>query len=50
MTIDTIMDEHGFYILINVWDDDEAFPGEWKRLKEMTNDKKVYYSVDDWWK
>ena len=21
-----------------------------RRLKEMTNDKKVYYSVDDWWK
>ena len=49
MTIDTLMDEHGFYILINVWDDDEFLPFEWKRLKEMVNDKIVYYNVNDWW-
>jgi hypothetical protein len=49
MTIDTLMDEHGFYILINVWEDDEAFPGDWKRQKEMVNGKIVYYSVNDWW-
>ena len=50
MTIDTLMDEAGFYILINVWDDDEAVAGEWKRLKELVNGKKVYFKVDDWWK
>ena len=49
MTIDTLMDEHGFYILINVWDDDEAVAGNWKRLKELVNDKIVYYNVNDWW-
>ena len=49
MTIDTLMDEAGFYILINVWDDDEAVAGEWKRLKELVNGKKVYFKVDDWW-
>ena len=49
ITIDTLMDEHGFYILINVWEDDEAFPGDWKRQKEMVNGKIVYYSVNDWW-
>ena len=43
MTIDTIMDEAGFYIIINVWEDDECFPMEWKTLKEMVNGKKVYY-------
>ena len=35
MTIDTMMDEEGFYILINVFEDDEVVPGEWKTLKEM---------------
>jgi hypothetical protein len=49
MTIDTIMDEAGFYILINVWDDDEAVPDDWKRLKEMVNGKIVYFPFDDWW-
>ena len=49
MTIDTIMDEAGFYILINVWEDDECFPMEWKTLKEMVNGKKVYYKSNDWW-
>ena len=43
MTIDTMMDEEGFYILINVFEDDEVVPGEWKTLKEMVNGKKVYY-------
>lgn len=43
MTIDTRMDEEGFYILINVFEDDEVVPGEWKTLKEMINGKKVYY-------
>lgn len=43
MTIDTRMDEEGFYILINVFEDDEVVPGEWKTLKEMVNGKKVYY-------
>ena len=43
MTIDTMMDEEGFYILINVFEDDEVIPGEWKTLKEMVNGKKVYY-------
>ena len=43
MTIDTMMDEEGFYILVNVFDDDELVPGEWKTLKEMINGKKVYY-------
>jgi hypothetical protein len=43
MTIDTMMDEEGFYILINVYEDDEVVPGEWKTLKEVINGKKVYY-------
>ena len=43
MTIDTIMDEEGFYILINVYEDDEVVPGDWKILKEVINGKKVYY-------
>ena len=43
MTIDTRMDEEGFYILINVFEDDEVVPSEWKTLKEMVNGKKVYY-------
>ena len=43
MTIDTTMDEEGFYILINVYEDDEVLPSEWKTLKEMVNGKKVYY-------
>jgi len=43
MTIDTMMDEEGFYILINVYEDDEVLPDEWKTLKEMINGKKVYY-------
>ena len=43
MTIDTMMDEEGFYILVNVFDDDEVVPGEWKTLKEMINGKKVHY-------
>jgi hypothetical protein len=30
-------------------DDDEAVVGEWKRLKELVNGKKVYFKVDDWW-
>ncbi|MBO4811808.1 MAG: hypothetical protein J5552_09655 [Prevotella sp.] len=47
MTIDAIMDENGFYILINVWDDDEYLPFDWKRLKEKVNDKGVLYG--DWW-
>ena len=33
MTIDAIMDENGFYILINVWDDDEYLPFDWKLSK-----------------
>ena len=49
ISIDTLMDEAGFYILINVWDDDEALLGNWKRLKEMVNGKKVYFKVDEWW-
>ena len=49
MTIDAIMDEHGFYILINVWDDDEYLPYNWKHLKEMVNGKKTYFKSDDWW-
>ena len=47
MTIDALMDENGFYILINVWDDDEYLPFDWKRLKEKVNDKGVLYG--DWW-
>ena len=43
MTIDTMMDEEGFYILVNVFDDDEVVPSEWKTLKEMINGKRVYY-------
>ena len=43
MTIDTMMDEEGFYILINVYEDDEVVPGDWKTLKEVINGKKVYY-------
>jgi len=50
MTIDTIMDENGFYILINVWDDDEYLPADWKRLKERRNDKILLYPFEDWWK
>ena len=50
MTIDALMDENGFYIFINVWDDDEYFPFDWKRLKEMVNGKMVYFGFDDWWK
>ena len=49
MTIDALMDEHGFYILINVWDDDEYLPANWKHLKEMVNGKKTYFKSDDWW-
>ncbi len=49
MTIDTLMDENGFYILINVWDDDEYLPQNWKHLKEMVNGKKTYFKSDDWW-
>jgi hypothetical protein len=49
MTIDALMDENGFYILINIWDDDEYLPNNWKKMKEMVNGKIVYYSVDDWW-
>ena len=47
MTIDSIMDEYGFYILINIWDDDEYLPCDWKHLKEMVNGKIVY--CKDWW-
>ena len=50
MTIDAIMDENGFYILINIWDDDEYLPMNWKRLKEMVNGKKTYFKSDGWWK
>ena len=50
MTIDTIMDENGFYILINVWDDDEYLPINWERLKERRNDKILLYPFEDWWK
>ena len=50
MTIDTTMDEEGFYILINVYEDDEVLPSEWKTLKEMVNGKKTYYRADDGWK
>ena len=50
MTIDTIMDENGFYILINVWDDDEYLPADWKRLKERRNDKILLYPIEEWWK
>jgi len=49
MTIDALMDEHGFYILINVWDNDEYLPANWKHLKEMVNGKKTYFKSDDWW-
>ena len=49
MTIDALMDEHGFYILINVWDNDEYLPYNWKHLKEMVNGKKTYFKSDDWW-
>jgi len=49
MTIDALMDENGFYIFINKWDDDEYFPFDWKRLKEMVNGKIVYFGFDDWW-
>lgn len=49
MTIDALMDENGFYILINVWDDDEYLPANWKHLKEMVNGKKTYFKSDDWW-
>ena len=49
MTIDAIMDENGFYILINVWDDDEYIPFNWKQMKEMVNGKKRYFVSDDWW-
>ena len=49
MTIDALMDEHGFYILINVWDDDEYLPNNWKHMKEMVNGKKTYFKSDDWW-
>ena len=49
MTIDALMDEAGFYILINVWDDDEYLPINWKHLQEMVNGKKVYYKSDEWW-
>ena len=47
MTIDAIMDEAGFYILINIWDDDEYLPADWKRLKEKVNDKEVLFG--EWW-
>ena len=47
MTIDAIMDEAGFYILINVWEDDEYLPADWKRLKERVNDKVVLFG--EWW-
>lgn len=49
MTIDAIMDENGFYILINVWDDDEYIPFNWKQMKEMVNSKKRYFVSDEWW-
>ena len=49
MTIDAIMDENGFYILINIWDDDEYLPMNWKHMKEMVNGKKTYFKSDDWW-
>ena len=49
MTIDAIMDENGFYILINVWDDDEYIPFNWKQMKEMVNGKKRYFVSDEWW-
>ena len=47
MTIDALMDENGFYIFINKWDDDEYLPANWKRLKEMVNGKEVLYG--EWW-
>lgn len=49
MTIDAIMDENGFYILINIWDDDEYLPRNWKHIKEMVNGKIVYCKSDEWW-
>jgi hypothetical protein len=49
MTIDAIMDENGFYILINIWDDDEYLPMNWKHMKEMVNDKKTYFKFDESW-
>ena len=50
VSIHTLMDEEGFYIFINDWDDDECVPYDWKRLKEMVNGNKVYYNWDEWWK
>ena len=47
MTIDALMDENGFYIFINKWDDDEYFPFDWKRLKEKVNEKEVLFG--EWW-
>jgi hypothetical protein len=49
MTIDAIMDENGFYILINIWDDDEYLPMNWKHMKEMVNGKKTYFKFDESW-
>ena len=44
-----IMDENGFYILINIWDDDEYLPMNWKHMKEMVNGKKTYFKFDESW-
>lgn len=49
MTIDALMDENGFYIFINVWDDDEYLSLNWKNLHEMVNGKKTYFGSNDRW-